>query len=57
MAEPAEQPMTFGSVTETESKKEGAISDLAEAALNELDNIAPESVRSAIAPATTFIEK
>jgi hypothetical protein len=57
-------PMTFGQVTEADSKKEGAISDLAEAALNELDNIAPESVRSAIAqaktslaPASTFLEK
>jgi hypothetical protein len=56
--------MTFGQVTEAETKKEGAISDLAEAALNELDNIAPESVRSAIAqaktslaPASTFLEK
>ena len=59
----AEQPMTFGVVNEEEVKVEGVMSDLAEAGLNELNNIAPESMKTyvqkaknALAPATTLIE-
>ena len=59
-----ETPMTFGVTTESENKVEGAISDLTEAALNELNNIAPEAVqgyiktaKDSIRPAEKFIEK
>ena len=57
----SDTPMTFGVVRE--ERQESAMSDLTEAALNELNNIAPESVRnvlqsakSKIAPASSWIE-
>jgi len=49
-----ETPMTFGVTTESENKVEGAISDLTEAALNELNNIAPEAVQGYIKTAKKF---
>ena len=57
--------MTFDApvVQGEEPKSESAISDLTEAALNELNNVAPESVKTyiktakdAVAPATSFLE-
>jgi len=57
-------PMTFGVEEETENKVEGVMSDLAEAALNELNNVAPESAKNyvkkakdMVRPAEKFVEK